>query len=110
MAVAGGRLDLGVAEEVGDHRQAQAERERPGGERVTQAIQAGVFEPGLPTVDRHQGLARAGGCRACGRKTPKGVNGNLLVFPTAWSGALQRTINVCSFRLPLMGDLQLPAT
>ena len=34
----------------------------------------------------------------------------LLVFPTAWSGALQRTINVCSFRLPLMGDLQLPAT
>ena len=38
--VAGSRLDLGVAEEPGDHRQVQAEGEHPGRERVAQIVTA----------------------------------------------------------------------
>ena len=34
----------------------------------------------------------------------------LLILPTAWTGALSPAIKVCGFRLPFMGDLQLPAT
>ena len=34
----------------------------------------------------------------------------LLIVPTAWTGTLTPAINVCSFRLPRMGDLQLSAT
>ena len=47
VGVAGGRLELGVAEELGDHRQALAERERPGRERVTKVMEPHVLEPGL---------------------------------------------------------------
>ena len=46
VGVAGGRLELGVAEELGDHGQALAERERPGRERVTQVMEADTHEEG----------------------------------------------------------------
>ena len=42
VCVAGGRLELGVAEELGDHGQALAERERPGRERASQIRGAGI--------------------------------------------------------------------
>jgi len=48
MRIAGGGLHLPMTEELANHRQALAERERPGGERVTQVVQAHAVEAGSP--------------------------------------------------------------
>ena len=47
VGIAGGRLDLAVAEEPGDHGQAFAEGERPGREAVSEVMKPHVLEPGL---------------------------------------------------------------
>ena len=44
--VAGGGLDLGVAEQLADHGQAFADRQPAAGEAVAQVVEAHVVEPG----------------------------------------------------------------
>ena len=47
MRVSRGRGHHPVSEQIANHRQALAERQRAGGERVSQVMQADVFEPGV---------------------------------------------------------------
>ena len=49
VGVACGRLDLAVAEELADHRQAFTEGESPGREGVSEVMESYVLEPGLAT-------------------------------------------------------------
>ena len=52
MGIAGSRLDLTVAEEFPDHRQALIEGESPGREGMTQVMNSYILESGLLANDQ----------------------------------------------------------
>ena len=63
MGVAGGGLDLSVAEELADHRQALAGGDRRGGKRVAQVVDADILDAGA-LADALPGRLQVGQVRA----------------------------------------------